>query len=121
MAEVIQMADAHAVTERFTRTSTVCSTGSRPTSLPGKARPRSSSAWRTSDELDQRADAEAGAALDDLAVDLAGVGRAGDVEVRPRDALAHELLQEQPGGERAAVAAGPMFLMSATSLSSCLR
>ena len=47
-----------------------------------------------------------GAALGVLAVGLGQEGRAGDVEVHPRGALGDELLQEQPCGECAAVAAG---------------
>ena len=55
--------------------------------------------------LDERAHAEAGAALADVAVVRVRTRRAGDVEVDPRH-VADELLQEQPGGQRAAVAAG---------------
>ena len=50
--------------------------------------------------------------LRDVAVVAVDERRARDVEVHPRHAV-DELLQEQPGGERAAVTRAPMFLMSA--------
>ena len=57
-------------------------------------------------QLDQRAHAEAGAALRRGSRRRRSRERGpGDVEVHPRHAV-DELLQEQPGGERAAVAAG---------------
>ena len=73
------------------------------------------------DQLDQQAHAEAGAALGDLGVVAVGERRAGDVEVRPGDALGHELAEEQPRDQRAAAEPPPMFFMSATVDSTCLR
>ena len=54
-------------------------------------------------QLDQRAHAEPGTALREIAVVAAEERGPGDVEVDPRHAV-DELLQEQSGGERAALA-----------------
>src|SRR3954453_15147481 len=57
------------------------------------------------DPLHERAYGGPGAALGRVAVRLAGVdGGAGDVQVRPADAVRHEVLQEDSRNEHAAVA-----------------
>ena len=59
-------------------------------------------------ELDERAHAEAGTTLGEVAVVGVRARRTGDVEVHPRRAV-DELLQEQSGRERAAVAAADVL------------
>src|SRR3954453_10765918 len=57
------------------------------------------------DPLHERAYGGSGAALRRVAVRLTGVeGGAGDVQVRPADAVRHEVLQEHSGDQHAAVA-----------------
>src|SRR4051794_8690990 len=52
-------------------------------------------------QFDQQTRGEAGGTLRELAVVAVAGGGSGDVEVGPRDPVAHELLEDQPGEERA--------------------
>ena len=82
---------------------TTTSAASRPNRLttgsPTGGRPqlRSTVGGDVLDQLQQGADGHAGAALGQVAGRLAGVvGRPGDVDVRPRQAIRDELAQERP-------------------------
>src|SRR3954454_21930478 len=71
----------------------------------GGSRGLPASAAELLEQLDERADRNAGAALGRVAVRLALVEAwPGDVEVGPLDAVRDEVLEEEPGGEHPAVA-----------------
>src|SRR4051794_7323460 len=71
----------------------------------GGSRRSSASGAELLEQLDERADGDAGAAFGGVAVRLALVeARAGDVEMGPPDAVRDEVLEEQPCRQHSAVA-----------------